>query len=53
MTGWKTWAGAAVMAISAVMRQLGYIELAEAFEQFAFALIAIGIGHKIEKATPK
>lgn len=50
MSGWKTWAGAIVMGISAVMQQLGFVELAQTFEAFAFAIIAIGLGHKIEKA---
>jgi hypothetical protein len=51
MTGWKTWAGAVIMGIGAALTALGYDELAKAFEAFGFAVISIGIGHKIEKAT--
>lgn len=51
MGGWKTWFGAAVMAVSAALRYLGYAEIADALEKFALAIIAVGIGHKIEKIS--
>jgi hypothetical protein len=49
MKGWKTWTGAAIMAASTALFELGFIELSEAFRTFAFALLAIGLGHKLEK----
>ena len=49
MKGWKTWAGAVIMGIGAVLTQLGYPELADAFKAFGFAVIAVGLGHKLEK----
>ena len=53
MKGWKTWAGAAVMAISIFITEMGYVELGNAFKVFGMALIGVGIGHKIEKVVKK
>lgn len=51
MKGWKTWVGAVVTGIGAFLKALGpeYTELAEAFVGFGMAVIAIGLGHKVEK----
>lgn len=49
MKGWKTWVGAAVAAIGAFLAALGYDELSKAIIAFGGAIIAIGLGHKLEK----
>lgn len=51
LSGYKTLIGAAIMGISAIAKQLGYVEAAEAFEKFAWAILALGLGHKIEKGA--
>jgi len=51
MSGYKTWIGAGIMAAGAFLNFIGYAELAEAFKTFAFGVLAVGIGHKVEKAT--
>lgn len=50
MKGWKTWAGAGITALGAGLNYLGYAELGDLVVKFGFALITIGVGHKIEKA---
>ena len=50
MSGWKTWAGAAIMGASAVLKFLGYDELAELVLVVGTALGLIGLAHKVEKA---
>ncbi len=53
MKGWKTWAGAALVAASAVLGYLGEQGLAEALLGVGAALGLVGVGHKIEKAQKK
>ncbi len=50
MTGWKTWGGAAVLAIAAGLEVRGYEQFAAALMTVGAALGMVGIGHKIEKA---
>ena len=50
MGGWKTWIGAGGAALAAVLRYFGLTELAEAVLVLSGALVAIGLGHKIEKS---
>lgn len=50
MKGWKTWAGAALIAISAGLGALGYTEIASLVLTVGGALGLVGLGHKIEKA---
>ena len=50
MKGWKTWAGAVIIAGSAVLKYFGYSDLAEALLMIGTAFGIIGLGHKIEKA---
>lgn len=49
MKGWKTYAGAAIVAIGAVLRYLGYDDIAEAIMVFGGSLGLVGIAHKAEK----
>jgi len=59
LTGWKTWvaaiggmaAGVAKMASSAVSDPLDANGVYEGFIIFLAGLAALGIGHKIEKAS--
>ena len=51
MNGWKTWAGAALIAIGTGLSFAGYNEIGEAIKNMGIALTAIGVGHKIEKAA--
>jgi len=51
LSGKKTIIGAIVMAISVGITELGFPELGNAFEKFAMAIIAIGLGHKIDKGV--
>ena len=51
LSGKKTIIGAIVMAVSVAITELGYPELGNAFEKFAMAIIAIGLGHKIDKSV--
>jgi len=49
MKGWKTWTGAAIMAISGILSYMGYGDLAKAILTVGAALGIVGLGHKIEK----
>lgn len=51
MGGWKTWAGAALVAAGAVAEYFGYPEVAKAVMAIGAALGLVGLGHKIEKAA--
>jgi hypothetical protein len=50
MKGWKTWAGAVLVAASAALGFLGEPEAAKAVLGFGAAFGIAGIGHKIEKS---
>lgn len=50
LDGYKTIIGACIMAASAALTYLGYAELGQAFETFAFGVLTVGIGGKIVKA---
>lgn len=55
MTGWKTWTGAALIAIGTLLTTMPALfeaqkEVGEALIGFGVAIGSIGIGHKIEKA---
>jgi len=50
LNGYKTLIGAGIMAVSAGLNYAGYTELGEAAKQFGFAVLAVGIGGKIEKS---
>ena len=49
MKGWKTWAGAALIGLSAAVRALGINEIADILYAAGIALMGVGIGHKVEK----
>lgn len=51
MKGWKTWAGAGLIAVSAVLEYLGNAEAGAAVLTLGAALGLVGIGHKVEKNT--
>lgn len=51
MKGWKTWAGAALIGLSAAVRSLGINEIADILYAAGIALMGVGIGHKVEKAN--
>ena len=52
LSGYKTYIGAAIMAISAFMEAVPELQpLAEPFRVFGMALLGVGIGHKLAKAT--
>ena len=59
MGGWKTWAGAAALALSGVSKVLGAVsdfpnvegaELRDGLEMIGAAAVVVGLGHKIEKS---
>lgn len=52
MKGWKTWAGAVIVAVSAGLEALGgeYSQYAKILVMVGGALGIVGIGHKVEKA---
>jgi hypothetical protein len=52
MTGWKTYAGALIVAIAAVLRYFGMDDAAEALMLLGGALIGIGLRHKMERMAP-
>lgn len=49
MSGWKTWAGAAIVAVSAVLGYVGFPDLATMALTIGGALGLVGVAHKIEK----
>lgn len=51
MKGWKTYAGAAIIAGSAILRYYGYNAESEALLTFGAALGLIGIRHKLERGN--
>ena len=51
MKGWKTWAGAALIGLSAAVRALGINEIADILYAAGLALMGVGIAHKVEKAV--
>lgn len=52
LNGYKTYIGAAIMAISAFMEAVPELEsLAEPFRVFGMALVGVGLGHKLTKTT--
>jgi len=50
MSGWKTWAAAAIVAGGAILEFLGYGELAKLLYGAGGAIGLVGLGHKIEKS---
>jgi len=50
MHGWKTWAGAGLIAAAAVLNYFGYVEIAKLVLVVGGSLGLIGLGHKIEKS---
>ena len=50
MKGWKTYAGALLIALSGGLNYLGMTEEAALVLQIGGALGIIGVAHKIEKA---
>jgi len=54
MTGWKTKAGAALLAVGAFISATWpeFTDLAKAIEGVGVAVMGIGIAHKIEKSAP-
>jgi hypothetical protein len=49
MGGWKVWAGAGVIAVSAILRYFGQNEIADLVITVGMAIGLVGVGHKIEK----
>ena len=49
LNGWKTIIGMVIMGLSAAVTYAGYPEIGKAFETFAFGVLAVGIGGKIQK----
>lgn len=50
MKGWKTWAGAILIGLGQALMFFGYGPIGQAVNGVGYALAAVGIGHKIEKA---
>ena len=50
MKGWKTWTGFGVMIASAILRALGYEDIANTTATIGGAVTAVGVAHKIEKS---
>ena len=51
MKGWKTWTGAALVGIAAVLEFLGKPGLSSGLMMMGASLGLVGIGHKIEKSA--
>jgi|Deesub1362A_J573_1020465.scaffolds.fasta_scaffold42083_2 hypothetical protein len=51
MKGWKTWAGAALVAASAILGFMGKPDAAKALMALGAAFGLVGLGHKIEKSS--
>ena len=49
LEGYKTVIGMIIMGLSAAVTYAGYPEIGQAFETFAFGILAVGIGGKIAK----
>lgn len=49
MNGYKSYIGAAIVAISAGLNYLGMTELGDAFQTFGFAILGAGVAHKVAK----
>ena len=49
MKGWKTWTGFGIMIASAILRALGYEDIATITATVGGATTAVGVAHKIEK----
>ena len=49
MKGWKTWTAAGIVALSAILKFMGYEEVAGAILALGGSLGLVGLGHKIEK----
>ena len=49
MKGWKTWTGFGIMIASAVLKALGYHDIANITDTVGGSALAVGIAHKIEK----
>ena len=50
LSGYKTYIGALIIGVSAMMAEIPETaSLAEPFRVFGMALLAVGIGHKLEK----
>ena len=50
MSGWKTWAAAAVLGGAAAATALGYEAVAEVLMLVGGALGLVGVAHKVEKS---
>ena len=50
LDGYKTIIGMCIMALSAAVTYAGYPEIGQAFETFAFGVLAVGLGGKISKS---
>jgi len=51
MKGWKTYAGCAIVAAGAVLKFLGYAEIADMVMVVGGSLGLVGVGHKLDKAA--
>lgn len=49
MTGWKTWAGVALLVIAGAAVALGYADMATTIYSVAIPMVIVGIGHKFDK----
>lgn len=49
LTGYKTYLGAALIGIGAIIEALGHVDLGKAVRDFGLMLMGIGIGAKIER----
>lgn len=47
MTGYKTYLGAALIGIGAIVEAFGYVEIGRAIKDFGLMLMGFGIGAKI------
>ena len=52
-TGWKTYAGAAIVAFGAILEFLGYPEVAKAVMALGGALGLVGLRAKMQRTDPK
>ena len=51
MNGWKTWTGAGLVALGAVLEYFGMPEFSTVVITLGGALGLVGLGHKIEKSS--
>jgi len=51
MGGWKTWTGVALTVAGSAAHAFGFAEIGEIVIGSGVGMMAVGIGHKVERST--